>query len=885
MQRTPCLPFLLVGLCLLGLGNALAVFPTLYLKPVVLKQIHSPTTITYAPDGSGRVFICDQLGKISIFQGGMLLPTPFLDISATAANVADRKVIGVTTGYSERGLLGLTFHPGYATPSSPGYRKFYLNYTKPYVDGVDAAPLGPRVGTNTSAPANGSLGGNLYINGLLAGNCVSVIAEFQVSAGNPNVAVPSSERQLLLYTQPQSNHNGGQLEFGPEIGPVTPLAPDGERYLYIGVGDGGSQQDNNLAHTGGDNTSTRPTNGLGNSQDKTRLFGKILRIYPFGTNGPGGQYGIPTSNPFVGAGGGVREEIFSYGMRNPWRFSFDWRPGSPGSLSQKRLFCGDVGGDRTEEINLIVSGGNYGWRYKEGVEFPTFSSGAAVNPLVLPPAEVAAMIDPIARYAHPGATVESPALPQLGYSVTGGFVYRGAAIPALQGKFVFGDYGQIGLTDGRLMGLEETAPLSGVFTLTQALPIAGKPLTAQGALLGERILCLGENESGEIYVGLKTNNGVMQLGSDSLPAGGIYKIVPLVEASLAVTPSKDNSMFSEVPNNSSGQGVSLFAGVTNNGDPRRALMAFDVSSVPAGAVVSSAQVQLTMGLTKGANNPMTLHRVTQSWGEGASDSGEAGGQGVPASDGDATWNYRFYSVTTPTPWTSPGGDYIATASATTSVSGSGPYTWSTAQLGTDVQGWVTTPSTNNGWIFIGDENFTLNAKRIWSREATSASQRPKLTINYSAPPPLSRFESWLATYYPANVTGQFVDPNGDTDGDGNKNQIEYAYGLSPTAFDAANNFSTALAPGTNPADTDLTVTFRRDTAATDLTYKLQTSSDLTNWTTIAQSTAGAAPVGQNGGVIVSDAGLSGTVKLVTARQTLPAGSNNKKFIRLQVDRF
>src|SRR5207247_584835 len=108
-----------------------------------------------------------------------------------------RKVISVTTGYSERGLLCVAFHPGYANSASPGYRKFYLNYVKPYVNGTDAPPLGPLTGTNS---------------GTLTGNAVSVIAEFQVSAGNPNVAVPSSERQMLLYTQPQSNHNGGQLE-------------------------------------------------------------------------------------------------------------------------------------------------------------------------------------------------------------------------------------------------------------------------------------------------------------------------------------------------------------------------------------------------------------------------------------------------------------------------------------------------------------------------------------------------------------------------------------------------------------------------------------------------------------------------------------------------
>jgi glucose/arabinose dehydrogenase len=843
-----------IAVLLIAAPAADAAFPTVALKPVVLKQIHSPTTITYAPDGSGRLFVCDQPGRIYIIQGGMMLPTPFLDISATAANVADRKVIPVDTGYSERGLLGLAFHPGFSDPVSPGYRKFYLNYVKPYVAGVDAAPLGPG-----SPP--------------VAQVSVSVIAEFQVSMADPNVAFPSSERRLLLYTQPQANHNGGQLEFGPEVG------PGGERYLYIGVGDGGSQDDNNLGHTGGNNTSPRPTNGLGNSQDKTRLFGKILRIDPFGTNGPGGQYGIPAGNPFVGAGGGVREEIYAYGLRNPWRFAFDWRPGSP---TPKRLFCGDVGGGRTEEINIIVSGGNYGWRYKEGVELPTFSSGATTNPMTLPPAEVAAMIDPIARYAHPGQTVEEPKLPELGYSVTGGFVYRGSAIPALQGKYVFGDYGQIGLTDGRMMGLEETPPLSGFFTLTQSLPIAGKPISANGGLAGERILCLGEDEGGEIYVGLKTNNGVLQLGADGLPAGGIYKIVPATTGNLAVTASKDNSMFSESPNNSSGKGVTLFSGVTLNGDLRRALIAFDVSPVPATAVVSSAQVQLTAALGQGTNTPMKLHRVTESWGEGASNSGEAGGMGIFASVGDATWSNRFFDFVTPTPWTTEGGEYVSTASATQMVTSFAAYTWTSPQLASDVQQWVGNPANNNGWILIGDETNTYNAKRIYSREATTASSRPKLTILYATAPPPTHFESWLTTYFPTNYVGQYVDPNASLGGDGIGNLIKYASGLSPLIPASVSERLQAASAPSGP-NTVCTYTFRRDALATDLTYVLQASNDLVAWDDIVRSTGGSASavlVPWPG--MVSETDLGGQIKQVTAQETLPSPA--RRFIRLRVTR-
>lgn len=832
-------------------GLAGATFPPVYLKPVCLKQIHSPTTITYAPDGSGRVFVCDEPGKIYIIQGGMLLPTPFLDISATAANTADRKVISETTGYNERGLLGLAFHPGYAIPASPGYRKFYLNYVKTYTSGVDAPPLGP----GSSA------------------NSVSVIAEFQVSAGDPNVATPGSERQMLLYTQPQNNHNGGQLEFGPEVG------PGGERYLYIGVGDGGSQQDNDFGHTGGNNVPPRPTDALGNGQDTTRLFGKILRIDPLGTNGPGGQYGIPVNNPFVGAGGGVREEIYSFGMRNPWRFSFDKRPGGT-----NRMFCGDVGGDRIEEIDLIVAGGNYGWRYKEGFELPTFSSGASTNPMTLPPSVVAAMIDPIAQYAHPGAG-PSTGLPELGLSVTGGFVYRGAAIPAMQGKYVFGDYGNTSTSlswDSRVMGLEETSPGSGVFTLTQAIPLVG----SANPVIGQRILCLGEDESGEIYIGMKTKAGVLQLDG-GFPSGGIYKIVPTQSVLVNLPPSKDNTIFSEDIDlsrfYSDGLGY-LYTGRTGSTfGPynRRALVAFDLSGVPSGAVIQSAQ--LTLNLTKAGaasgGTSLTVHRLTETWGEGTS-LNSTGGYGAPATTGDATWQRRFYNTSS---WSTAGGTFTAAPSASAVLTG--PFTtWaSTAALKSDVQTWVNTPASNAGWIIRGDESTDQSACQFASRQAGGTA--PELAITYDSVPPPTHFESWLATYFPTTqiLVGTFVDPNGDDDHDFIANQLEYAFGFSPLA---KNNMSDGISATSAPdglGGTNFTIAFRRDPLATDLTYLLQTSPDLVTWTTIAQSVAGGAATGSG---LVSDNVIPAepAYRLVTANENLPASSNLRRYTRLRVVR-
>ena len=421
------------------------------------------------------------------------------------------------------------------------------------------------------------------------------------------------------------------------------------------------------------------------------------------------------------------------------------------------------------------------------------------------------------------------------------------------------------------MGLEESSPNSGIFTLTQAIPI----INSSNPIVGQRINSLGEDESGEIYLGLKTTAGVMEL-NNGLPAGGIYKIVPLTAGTLTVEPSKDNSMFSEYTSNSDGQGITMFAGVTATNTKRRALMAFDVSSVPPGAVISSTQVQLTVPLGQGSNTPMTLRRVTQSWGEGASYAAESQGTGASAENGDATWNNRFHPSTA---WTAPGVDYSATVSATQSVSGYGTYTWTSTQLATDVQGWVTTPSTNNGWILIGDETGTLNAKRIYTREA-NVSLRPKLTVNYSAAPALTRRENWLQQYF---STGQYVGDTADPEGDGIPNLIEYAYGFSPLV---TNNSTSGFDVGSTEsgASTVVTITFRRDPRAVDLTYALETSSDLLNWGTppIVQSVAGGIPTG-TGYVTESDIIAEVPIRLVTAQETLTTPA--KKFVRLRITKL
>ena len=248
----------------------------------------------------------------------------------------------------------------------------------------------------------------------------SVIAEYHVSAGDANVADPASERILLTVDQPFSNHKGGQMVFGP----------DG--FLYIGFGDGGS---------GGD--------PMGNGQNLQTLLGKMLRIDVNSQSG-GKQYAIPPTNPF--AGGGGLPEIFAYGLRNPWRFSFE-RGGS-------RFFVGDVGQDKYEEIDILESGKNYGWNVMEGMHCFNPASGCNMSGLTMP----------IAEYSH-----------SEGEAVMGGFVYRGSAIPSLAGAYVFGDY-----ISGTMWELVE-AP-AGTWTRTTLLST------------GLNMSSFGQDAAGEIYV-------------------------------------------------------------------------------------------------------------------------------------------------------------------------------------------------------------------------------------------------------------------------------------------------------------------------------------------------------------------------------------------------
>lgn len=885
VTRTTSLASLGIVLGLAGTGEA--AFPQIKLEPVVVGQLHSPVDMVDAGDGSGRLFIADQRGTVRILRNGMLQPGVFLDISA--------KLVPERANFDERGLLGLAFHPGYADAGSPGFGRLYVFYSAPSAN----AP-----GT-TEAPVD----------------CRTVIAEYRVSATDANGVDPASERILLSFDKPQFNHNGGGLRFGP----------DG--LLYISVGDGGSSNDNNFGHTGGGNN-PRPTNAKGNSQDLTNFMGKIHRIDPLGTNGPGGQYGVPPTNPFALSPNGERPEIFAYGLRNCWRFSFDSRPGGT-----NELFGADVGQGQVEEINIITAGGNYGWRNKEGAFVPAFSIDA--------PPFAAPDTDPIAQYAHPGIVIGTPALPQYGLSITGGHIYRGSALPGLVGKYIFADWSESFTAPiGRLLGMEATSP--GNWTITELDVLGGNPMPyfIQG---------FGQDAAGEHYVLAKTSPGVSSPDpATGRPGGVILKIVPVPATTpLTLTASKDNTIYEE-GNLSNGAGSWIFAGATdpgkNNGALRRSLVAWNLNTVPPGSIVASASVTLDLDRTIAGSHPFSLHRLTADWGEGTADPSAQEGDGASASATDATWLKPFFGQ--PSTWAEPGGDFEPAPSATTAVNSAtsvaqGIYAWTSPRLARDVNAWLARPATNFGWLLKADREpvrktatgsfgqttlvvadtdglsdgqpafgtgisssariavgginsdtnvVTLTAantgvvngtvsfgpaptsKRFQSKAATTAASRPRLILNLVPPAPApSHRRAWELEHF---LPGQFIDDTFDTDGDGLTDGLEYAWGFDPGARNTLDQGLQTDAAGVG-SGSPLIVTFRRDPLAVDLTYRLQASSDLGAWTDLAVSTAGGVPTGP-GFQSESEIPDQAPYRTVVVHDTAPAGS--VRFIRLQLVR-
>ncbi len=356
------------------------------------------------------------------------------------------KMVPLMPGFDERGLLGLAFHPKYEKNG-----RFFVYYS---------APL------RATAPAG-------Y-------NHTARISEFRVSA-NPNIADAVFERVILEVDKPQFNHNGGTVAFGKDD------------YLYISLGDGGGANDVGLGHVEDWYTG----NGGGNGQDReANLLGNILRI----DIDNGRPYGIPRGNPFVGKRG--LDEIWAYGFRNPYRMSFDTRDGH-------RLFVGDAGQGRWEEVDIVERGGNYGWNVREGTHCFDAENNT-VEPESCPGAEPdgTPLRDPVIEYANsaqPGG---------IGVTVIGGNVYRGKRIKSLRGMYVFGDFSRgFFPPDGTLLAARPRR--NGLWPIRE-LRVAS---SANGRL-NDYILGFGVDERGEIYVGGKDVLG------PSGTTGKVYRLIP-----------------------------------------------------------------------------------------------------------------------------------------------------------------------------------------------------------------------------------------------------------------------------------------------------------------------------------------------------------------------
>ena len=353
------------GFCFLAPHLIAQSLPPVKLEPVFTKLTDErPVWMSEAPDGSGRMFIVYQDGKILIVKKGS-------DGSDAKEffNIVDRQ----PHFDNEDGLMSIAFHPGFSTN-----HLFYVYYNQKNPADQHTKPL--------NYPFR------------------SVVSEFAVSASDPDKADLATERILLEVPQPFSNHKGGEVAFGP----------DG--YLYLGLGDGGN---------GGD--------PYGSGQNSATLLAKMIRIDVNSRSSVGGaknrhelQYGFPQDNPYVHelemGDHGARKEVYALGLRNPWRYSWDSKTGV--------LWCGDVGQDLWEEVDLIVNGGNYGWSVREGAHH--FKPGP----------EGAKYIEPIMEYPHQPRLRPESLFPDhsIGLCIIGGYVYHGKESPALEGIYIYGDY-------------------------------------------------------------------------------------------------------------------------------------------------------------------------------------------------------------------------------------------------------------------------------------------------------------------------------------------------------------------------------------------------------------------------------------------------------------
>lgn len=375
------------------------------LEPVV-GGMTAPNWGISSPVHHERLYVVDQAGILWAVNLATGSKQVFLDLSALLVDLG----IGGPGTFDERGFLGVAFHPRYAHNG--------LLYTY------------------TSEPAQGPADFSTLPPGTMA-NHHSVIRQWQVPAPRNKASVvdPNSSRRLMTIAQPQFNHNAGAMNFGR----------DG--MLYIALGDGGGGDDQGVGHS-----------PQGNGQDTTNLLGDIIRIDPTGSNSANGRYGIPADNPFLGKAGFL-PEIYAYGFRNPFRFSFDKMSG--------RLWLADVGQNDIEEVNVVNKGRNYGWRIKEG-SFLFDANGTGPGFVTArSPGRPPGLRDPIAEYDHDD-----------GIAVIGGFIYRGENVRTLKGMYVFAE------TIGRVFYLGRSR------NIFEALD---GPVDA--AILGT-----GQDAAGELYI-------------------------------------------------------------------------------------------------------------------------------------------------------------------------------------------------------------------------------------------------------------------------------------------------------------------------------------------------------------------------------------------------
>ncbi len=377
------------------------------------------------------VVIIALIGGALLFQG--MLNTPTLetqhqyDVKVAFPNVQFKDPVGIYAAGDQSNRLFVVEQAGVIkvleNNEGTNAASVFLDISNRVTSGGELGLLG------VAFPRQFNQSGFFYVYYTTDNPLRSIVSRFSVSQTNANQADISSEKVLLQVGQPFPNHNGGQISFGP----------DG--YLYIGLGDGGGAGD--------------PS---GNAQNRSTLLGKILRI---DVNAASGSlnYSIPRDNPFVGNNQGFREEIYAYGLRNPWRFSFDSVTG--------QLWVGDVGQDKIEEVDIVKSGGNYGWNIMEGSLCYSPPSGCNQTGLSRP----------IWEYNH-----------TLGDSIIGGFVYRGAAFLDLAGTYIYGDYGS-----GKIWGLR----YDGIHSTTSELTATGVHITSFGLdQKGELHICASD---GNVY--------------------------------------------------------------------------------------------------------------------------------------------------------------------------------------------------------------------------------------------------------------------------------------------------------------------------------------------------------------------------------------------------